>query len=123
MERKEYIKSRKYYLKGLSQQIRELKNELRQYYIDRNTMKYGDFIKKVNGRWSYVIERDIRKAKYEFRHQHIAYCLARGRQYEQIERKVREHNEPNQEYVGKLLETYPALQAMDNEKIVCVDEK
>ena len=118
MERKEYIKSRKYFLKGLAQQLRELKRELRQYYDDRNTMKWSDVEKKYKGRYSYKIESDIKKAKYEFRHQHIAYCLARGRSYEQIESKVRENNEPNQEYIRELLESYPALQAVDNEAVV-----
>ena len=118
MEYKEYIKSRKYFLKGLAQQLRELKRELRQYYDDRNTMKWNDVEKKYKGRYGYVIERDIKKAKYEFRHQHIAYCLARGRSYEQIESKVRENNEPNQDYIRELLEKYPALQAVDNEAVV-----
>ena len=123
MKRKDYIQSRKYFIKGLAQQLRELKRELRQYYDDINSMKWPDVEKKYKGRYSYDIERDIKKAKYEFRHQHIAYCLARGRSYEQVEQKVRENNEPNQEYIEKLLETYPALQAMDNEKIVCIDEE
>ena len=42
---------------------------------------------------------DIRKAKpysdylsHQFRYKHIAYCMARGRSYEQIESKVHEHN-------------------------------
>jgi len=118
MERKEYIKSRKYFLKGLSQQIRELKRELKQYYTDVRNMKWSDVEKKYKGRYSYTIERDIKKAKYEFRHQHIAYCLARGKTYEQVEQKVRENNEPNQEYVGKLLEIYPPIPQVDNEAIV-----
>lgn len=119
MKRKDYIQSRKYFIKGLAQQLRELKRELRQYYDDINSMKWPDVEKKYKGRYSYDIERDIKKAKYEFRHQHIAYCLARGRSYEQVEQKVRENNEPNQDYIGKLLETYPAIQAVDDEKIVC----
>lgn len=116
MERKEYIKSRKYFIKGLASQLRELKNELRQFYIDRRTMKWPDVEKKYKGRH---IKTDIQKAKYEFRHQHIAYCLARGRSYEQIESKVRENNEPNQKYIEQLLNEYPAIQAVDDEKIVC----
>ena len=119
MERKEYIQSRKYFIKGLAQQIRELKRELKQYYIDINTMKWPDVEKKYKDRYSYTIQRDIKKAKNEFRHQHIAYCLARGRSYEQVEQKVRENNEPNQDYIRELLEAYPTIQAVDDEKIVC----
>lgn len=121
MKRKEYIKSRKYYLKGLAKQIRELKNELRQYYKDCRELPHKKVMKKYekSGRWSYVIERDIKKIKYEFRHQHIAYCLFRGRQYKQIEPKVREHNEPNQDYIEQLLKEYPLVSEMDNETALC----
>ena len=31
-------------------------------------------------------------ARIDYRHKHIAYCLLRGRTYEQIEQKVHEHN-------------------------------
>jgi predicted DNA binding CopG/RHH family protein len=107
MERREYIKSRKYYLKGLSIQIRELKIEFKE--LERNKKD------------SYSKRREVQKAKYEFRHQHIAYCIARGRTYEQVEQKVRENNEPNQDYIRELLETYPVVSQVDNEKIVCTN--
>jgi len=104
MERKEYIKSKKYYLKGLAQQIRLLKSEFKE--IERSRKD------------SNTKRREVQKAKYEFRHEHIAYCISRGKTYEQVERKVRENNEPNQEYVGKLLKIYPSVPQVDNEAIV-----
>ena len=121
MERKEYIQSKKFYLKVLANQIRDFKNELRQYYKDRNALKFEKFKEKYDGRECFSIEKDIRKAKYEFRHQHITYCLVRGRSYEQIEQKVRENNEPNEDYINELLETYPPVSQVDDEKIVCVN--
>lgn len=119
MKRKEYIKSKKYYLKGLAQQIRSLKDELKQFYKDKKELGFEEFRKKHEGRWNYDIERDIRKAKYEFRHQHIAYCLIRGRSYEQVESKVRENNEPNQDYIKQLLEEYPSIPEMEDEAAIC----
>ena len=104
MERKEYIKSRKYYLKGLSTQIRELKAEFKE--LERNKKD------------SYSKRREVQKAKYEFRHEHIAYCMVRGKTYKQIERSVRENNEPNEDYIEQLLNSYPAIPQVDNEAIV-----
>ena len=118
MERKTYIKSKKYYLKGLANQIREFKHELRQYHKDFREMPYEEARKKYEQRGYYQIESDIKKGKYEFRHEHIAYCLARGRKYEQIESKVRENNEPNQEYIEQLLNEYPSLPKVDDEALV-----
>jgi hypothetical protein len=107
MKRKEYIKSKKYYLKGLSTQIRELKREFKELEKKREPREPK--------------RREVKKAKYEFRHEHIAYCIARGRTYEQIEQKVREDNEPNQDYIRELLETYPTVPQMDDEAIVRVN--
>jgi len=123
MERKEYIQSKKYYLKGLAIQLREIKKELRQYYTDFRELNYKKAREKYekSGRWSYIIEHDIKKAKYEFRHQHIAYCLARGKTYEQIEQKVREGNEPNQDYIEQLLSEYPTIQEVGDEAAVCIN--
>jgi len=105
MERKEYIKSRKYYLKGLAQQIRQLKIEFKELERSR---------KESNKK-----RHEVQQAKYEFRHQHIAYCMARGKSYEQIERSVRDDNEPNQDYIEQLLNAYPVIQKVDNETAIC----
>ena len=123
MERKTYIKSKKFYLKGLANQLREFKSEKRQYHKDFRELPYEEARKKYENRGYYEIERDIKKAKYEFRHEHIAYCLARGRKYEQIESKVRENNEPNQDYIEQLLDEYPVVQKVDDEKALCANEE
>ena len=48
----------------------------------------------------------VKVEKRNYRHKHIAYCLVRGRSYEQIEPKTREDNKPNWDlishYQGKL---------------------
>ena len=44
----------------------------------------------------------LSNAQYKYRHLHIAYCLLRGRSYEEIEGKVREGNEPNWRYIDEL---------------------
>ena len=42
----------------------------------------------------------------EYRHRHIAYCLLRGREYEEIERKCRDDNKPNFKYIEELKERF-----------------
>lgn len=41
----------------------------------------------------------------DYRHYHIAYCMARGTGYERIEPKVREGNEPNWKLIDKIRAT------------------
>ena len=45
-------------------------------------------------------------ARIVFRHRHIAYCLLRGRKYEEIENSVRPGNEPNWDTIYKIMEKY-----------------
>lgn len=42
----------------------------------------------------------------KFRHKHIAYCLLRGRTYEQIEQHCREGNEPDQKLIMEIKNEY-----------------
>ena len=41
------------------------------------------------------ILRKLESLQYQYRHRHIAYCLKKGRTYEQIERVVQKGNEPS----------------------------
>jgi len=47
-----------------------------------------------------------------YRHKHIAYCLLRGRTYEQIENKVREGNEPDFTKIEKIMQEYREVEAV-----------
>lgn len=69
--------------------IRELKKSRK---LDAN----GNRVRPLD-----VIQLDIDKLKYEFRHTHIAYCEIRGRKREQIERPA-ENNLPNESYIEKI---------------------
>lgn len=62
---------------------------------------YRDLSSKENS--LYITVKD---QKYEFRHKHIMYCLARGKTYEQIEQKTRDGNEPNWSYINCLKKQY-----------------
>jgi Fe-S-cluster-containing dehydrogenase component len=47
--------------------------------------------------WEY--DRKLKSLKFQFRHRLIAYSIAKGKTYEQIEKKVHEGNEPNWTFV------------------------
>ena len=67
-------------LKQLAQQIKESKLELKDKQRN-HTAVWKDYSKVYN-------------LKSSFRHRHIAYCLIKGKSYEQIE-KPKEGNEPD----------------------------
>ena len=93
MEKKERILKIKEELKAEAKKIRRLKIDC------KNTQRGIHTGEKV---W----QEDVSRARYVWRHKHIAYCLLRGRKIEDIERKVREGNEPNQRLIEKHIEAF-----------------
>jgi len=73
----------KSHLKALSSDIRNKKSE------------------RKNAAHGYV--PGLLSLRYEYRHYHIAYCLFRGKSYEQIE-KPRQDNQPNSHYYNLILD-------------------
>jgi hypothetical protein len=64
--------------------------------------------KKIKDLKSIRKEKDVNweiyVAKRDFRYEHIAYCLVRGRTYEQIE-QPRDNNKPNWYIINRLKDT------------------
>ena len=67
----------------LKNRLKTLAKELKEYKYKRN--HWWDYKGCLQGQFHY----EILKRKYECRHKHIAYCLLRGRKYEEIERTCR----------------------------------
>lgn len=96
-------------LKVLAENIKTSKKEFRsqQSKISKEKMdSWGtpeerDFFSK---HWK--LDSSLNTIKFKFRHMHIAYCLLKGRTYEQIEPKVREHNEPNWDIIKEYQNEY-----------------
>lgn len=127
MEIKEYIKSKKYYLKGLASQIRVQKQLLKESQRSRDWHK------------TCCLESEIQQLKYEFRHQHIVYCLVRKCRenvltkngkifsdeanafYYKIERTVKDDNHADWFYLRKIYDEYPTVQEVGHESALCVD--
>jgi len=75
-------------LKELAERIRKTRPEMKQHQREH----HGD-----TGTVGWCLE----KARYEFRHKHIARCLLRGRTIEQIEKVC--YTRRNDEYIEKLM--------------------
>jgi len=52
------------------------------------------------------LQSKVHIARHTIRHRHLAYCMLRGRTYEQCENKVREGNKPNMLHVNKIIQDY-----------------
>jgi hypothetical protein len=108
-------------LKSLSQEIKKLKilhKEIQRSYslhvpvLENITMQDS---KKIVEQWKAkntycnLVDKsrnEVESMKKEIRHKHIVYSLIRSKQYEQIEQKVREGNEPNWSYIEELKKQY-----------------
>jgi len=64
----------------LKSELKKLAREIREW---KNNRKQDKRQKLGMSQWKVQAQVDWRK--YEFRHKHIAYCMLRGRKYEQIE--------------------------------------
>jgi len=80
-------KNIKEHLKNIAKEIREYKNYRPKENRHEKTL------------WS--IESHIHILKYDYRHNHIAYCELRGRDREQIE-KPAQNNLPNEKYIDQI---------------------
>jgi len=59
-----------------------------------------------NGDYAGHQQYNLLKQKKEYRHKHLAYCMMRGRTYEEIENKCREDNKPNMDIVKEIMDEY-----------------
>lgn len=90
--------SKKTYLKQLKSELKTLSSEIRQ----KKSLRKKPLNEFGNG---YV--PGLAGAQFDARHTHLAYCMLRGRTYEQIEPTVRENNKANLDYVQALIDKCP----------------
>lgn len=81
----------------LKAELKTLAKEIRYYKDHRKLPKRREI-----GLSLWQIESHIGYKKYEFRHRHIAYCMLRGRKYEEIERYTREL--PDFKFIEEVME-------------------
>lgn len=58
-----------------------------------------------NGESSWKLQCKLDRDIYNYRHNHIAYSLSRGKEYRDIETTVRKGNEPSWSLINSILET------------------
>ena len=84
----------------LKKELKQLAAELR---TERAELKKEQREGKVEAS---IRQYTILKKRKNYRHRHIAYCLLRGRTYEQIESHCRQGNEPDQTLIQELISEY-----------------
>jgi hypothetical protein len=90
--------------------IKELKNRLKELALSIRAEKhlYKDCQRgKILWDTYYIFARN--KPAGDYRHLHIAYCLLRGKKYQQIENKVKEGNEPNWSLIDSIMKEYSEI--------------
>jgi hypothetical protein len=92
MEKIKNFKTLKAEQKEMAVKIRETKSETKE------TQKKNEYAGSL--------QYSLLKLRSEYRHKHIAYCLMRGRSYEQIEPKCREGNKPNKDLIQEIINEY-----------------
>lgn len=95
-------------LKTMAAEIKQAKPKLRecQSRVDKENLDWWGteenseerkFLKQYCS-----LSSKLHSLQFQFRHKLIAYSLTRGKKYEQIERTVREGNEPNWTFIKGL---------------------
>jgi len=80
-------------MKEKKEQLKDMARHIRSLKLARKTDKHSNYT--------------IWRAGWDFRHEHIAYCLVRGRTYDQIE-KPSEFNKPSKSKIESLYNTLKA---------------
>ena len=87
------------------QLLKEVKDQLKIWASLSKDLKKSRKQDKRNGRSLWLIEDMIRGLRWDFRHNHIAYCELRGWSREQIE-CPRDNNKASEYYIDKLKERW-----------------
>lgn len=98
------------------EQLAELKQELKNLAVSLKEKKpafrkmQSDLSKHTEGEAPTENEvtmamHHVWRAKYDYRHKHIVYCLIRGRTRDEIERP-KESNMPDEDFIVNLLKQY-----------------
>ena len=84
-------------INGILETRKELKEALKEAAVEIKKMKAqrkGAMYGRVPG---------LDSLRYEVRHHHLAYCLARGTDRYDIEAKCRDDNKPDMDYVRRIM--------------------
>ncbi len=100
-------------IKELKSRLKDLASYNRQYKIKHKECQRG------NLKWEELWASSRTAPSGDYRHLHIAYCLLRGRKYEQIENKVRPGNEPNWTRIESIMQEYHEVEEIACAEVIC----
>lgn len=99
--------------------IKELKSRLKELatYIRQEKAMYKD-VQRGKVLWADWYKFCQAGPCGNYRHMHIAYCLLRGRKYEQIENKVKPGNEPSWTAIEAIMNQYREIEQLSDGDMV-----
>ena len=86
--------------------IRDLKEECKKLALEIKQTKIRIKEMQKKGEYAGANQYALIFLKRDYRHRHIAYCLLRGRKIEEIEKKTREENKPNQTLIQEIIDAH-----------------
>lgn len=123
------LKKEKAELKSIALSIRTTKSLLKDTHQKKDILNEGNHHTKIV--WGnihpFYLEKKLKDLKIEYRHRHIAYCIIRGKRYDQIENSTK--NSPNSElysnYREKLHSDISLLEQIlsSNSNKIIIDEE
>ena len=85
--------------------VKEVKEELKKEAKEIRSLKHAcKNCQRGTHEGEYVGQWKVDSASWEWRHKHLAYCMLKGRSYEEIERKCSDDNKPDFKLVEKYKE-------------------
>jgi len=95
--------------------IKSLKLELKELALELKTNKSNTKdLQRNNDYNAGSLQYKSLGLKREFRHKHIAYCLLRGRRYEEIERNCGSNNKPDFDTIREICDAYETKKASED---------
>lgn len=97
-------------IKEFKQEQKQGAEEIREYRLEvKKAQRDRRFGRSDPDPWSLYTKSQ------KWRHRHIAYCMLRGKTYEEIEPKVRDDNEPDMGLVESIMSNYSPPEVYDAE--------
>jgi hypothetical protein len=97
-------------LQTLKNELKDLASQIKTAKQERKSVRFTGTrtIKSPNSwltdaQYAFEVAKDL---KEEFRSKHIAYCMIRGKEYEDIEKEVKSGNGPNWSLINRTVERY-----------------
>lgn len=86
---------------------RKFKKELKLEAVKlQNTKLATKDAQRDNSNLASMLQGDVLKLRWDYRHRHIAYCMLRGKTYKQCEQKCRKYNNPNHILIKEIIKAY-----------------